>query len=258
MAEIGNPRDVMGDQVDSPGSCRSISVCFPAYNEEATIGDVLQEAHELLSRSGLKYEILVCDDGSSDRTAAIIEEMAGIPHLRVLHHPRNLGITATFEHLYSEANNEFVFLNSSDRQWAANIVFDMLPLTSDWDVIVASRVDTHYGPMRRLISWGFNQVPPIVFGVRTVDAGAVKLMRREIIKRFRLVSGSPFCEAERLIRAARAGYRITQFPVEVSARRTGFPRSVNLGAVLRSLMDIPRVWWSLRAEAAGARDQKTS
>ena len=56
MAEIGNSRGVMGDQVPSPGSSRSISVCFPAYNEEATIGDVLQEAHryapEVLTKSG--------------------------------------------------------------------------------------------------------------------------------------------------------------------------------------------------------------
>ncbi len=257
VAEIGNSRGVMGDQVPSSGSSRSISVCFPAYNEEATIGDVLQEAHELLSTSALKYEILVCDDGSRDRTANIIEGMtARIPHLRAFHHPRNLGISATFEHLYSEAINEFVFLNSSDRQWATSIVFGMLPLTADWDVIVASRIETHYGSIRRFISWGFNQIPPIVFGVRTSDAGAVKLMRREIIERFSLVSKSPFCEAERLIRAARAGYRITQFPVEVSARRTGTMKGVNFGAVIGSLMDIPRVWWSLRSEAVRAGDQK--
>jgi glycosyltransferase involved in cell wall biosynthesis len=242
----------MRDQGRSLVSSPSISVCFPAYNEESTIGEVLQEAHELLSGSGLEYEILVCNDGSEDQTATIIEHaVAGLPYTRVLHHPRNLGIAATFEHLYSEANNEFVFLNSSDRQWATRIIFDMLPLTSDWDVIVASRIETHYRPMRRFISWGFNQVPSIVFGVRTFDAGAVKLVRREIIQRFTLVSRSPFSEAERLIRATRAGYRIIQFPVEVSARRTGVTKSVSPGAVIRALIDVPRVWWSLRSEGPG-------
>lgn len=227
----------------------SVSVCFPAYNEEAIIGDVLQEAHELLSRSALKYEILVCNDGSKDRTGAIIDEMAvTIPRLRVLHHPRNRGIWSTFEHLYSQATNEFVFLNSTDRQWQTSIIFDMLPLTTDWDVIVASRIEKHYGTMRRFISWGFNRVPSVIFGARTFDSGAVKLIRREIIERFALVSRSPFSEAERLIRAARAGYRITQFPVEISVRQTGVAHGVNFGVVLSSLMDIPRVWWSLRSE----------
>ena len=46
----------------------SISVCFPAYNEEATIEQVLNEAHDLLHASGLEYEILVCNDGSADGT----------------------------------------------------------------------------------------------------------------------------------------------------------------------------------------------
>lgn len=227
----------------------SVSVCFPAYNEEATIGQVLQEAHELLSTSTLKYEIVVCNDGSEDKTGSIIEDMsARVTHLRVLHHQHNLGIHATFEHLYSQATNEFVFLNSSDRQWRTSIIFDMLPLTTHWDVIVASRIDKHYGILRRFISWGFNKVPTIVFRARTFDAGAVKLVRREIIERFTLVSRSPFSEAERLIRAARAGYRVTQFPVAISARRTGVGHGVNFGVVLRSLIDIPLVWWSLRSE----------
>ena len=65
-------------------SSPSVSVCFPAYNEEATIRDVLQEAHKLLSKSALKCEILVCNDGSRDRTGAIVDEMATIiPRLRV-------------------------------------------------------------------------------------------------------------------------------------------------------------------------------
>src|SRR6266404_1643567 len=195
----------------------SVSVCFPAYDEEATIEDVLLEAHTLLSQSGLKYEILVCNDGSSDRTAVIIDSIAAfMPNVRVLHHEYNLGICATFEHLYAEATNELVFLNSTDRQWDTSILFDMLPLTSKWDVIVASRVEKHYGTMRRFFSWGFNMIPAILFHVQTFDAGAVKLMRREIIQRFPLVSRSSFSEAERMIRASRAAYRITSFPVKIS------------------------------------------
>jgi glycosyltransferase involved in cell wall biosynthesis len=110
----------------------SVSVCFPAYNEEATIGEVLQEAHNLLDKSGLEYEIIVCNDGSVDRTEAIIQHLSGqIPHLRALHHRRNLGIHATFEHLYSEACKEFVFLNATDQQWNTSVLLDMLPLAAE-------------------------------------------------------------------------------------------------------------------------------
>lgn len=232
----------------------SVSVCFPAYNEEATIEQVLTEAHELLSPSGLDYEILVCDDGSIDRTRRIVEEVAGrLSLIRILHNPRNLGIRETFERLYRESTKDFVFLNSTDRQWETSVLFDLLPRTSKFDIVIATRNDKHYGLLRRLVSWVFNLVPVILFGVRTYDAGAVKLVRREIIERFALVSLSPFSEAERLIRAARAGYRIAAYPVRVAERRTGRARGVSLPVLTQALKDVMRVWWMLRIKGTDRR-----
>ena len=229
------------------GGFPSVCVCFPAYNEEATIRDVLEEADELLSASGLDYEILVCNDGSADQTGRIIADFArGRPRVRAIQHEHNRGIRDTFEHLYSEARNEFVFLNSTDRQWETRVLFDLLPLTSSWDIVIASRRRKHYSAMRHLVSWAFNFVPRILFGVRTFDAGAVKLARREIIQRFPAVSKSPFSEAERLIKAARAGYRITEYPVVVNPRRTGRQRGASLRSVVMATADIVRVWWDLR------------
>jgi glycosyltransferase involved in cell wall biosynthesis len=237
-----------------PSALPSVSVCFPAYNEEATIAGVLEEAEAMLTAAGLDYEILVCDDGSRDRTGAIVDGIAArLPRLRAMHHPQNRGIYETFEHLYREATREFVFLNSTDRQWDTRILLDMLPLTAEWDVVIASRRAKHYGWLRTAISGGFNLVPRLLFGVRTEDAGAVKLVRREIIERCQLVSRSPFSEAERLVRAARAGYRITTRPVTTAPRRAGRSRGVSPALVVDSLRDVARVWWALRREPAAPR-----
>jgi glycosyltransferase involved in cell wall biosynthesis len=232
----------------------SVSVCFPAYNEEETIEAVLEDAYALLAHSGIAYEILVCDDGSTDRTGRIIDEtIRQIPEARLIRHERNLGIRQTFEDLYAEASNEYVFLNSTDRQWDTRVLLELLPLTRDWDIIVASRRDKHYGPGRRFTSWGFNRILRVVFGVAISDAGAVKLVRREIITRFPLLSQSPFSEAERLARAQRAGYRITEVVVDVAPRRTGRARGASLRLVLGSLADAARVWWSLHARREPVR-----
>jgi dolichol-phosphate mannosyltransferase len=162
-------------------------------HEEASIRRVVEEAHAIATEAGLGFELIVCDDGSRDATYAELTKVAArLPRLRCLRHSANRGIRATFEHLYSEATKDFVFLNATDGQWDTRVLVDMLPLTRDWDVIIASRRRKPYGPVRQLISWGFNAIPPLPFGVRTVDAGAVKLQRREIIERFRLVSHSPF------------------------------------------------------------------
>jgi len=224
----------------------SVSVCFPAYNEESTIRDVLQEAHELLSATDIDYEILVCNDGSADGTGRIIDEVARTtPRMRAIHHEKNRGIRETFEHLYAEASKDLVFLNSTDRQWDTRILFDMLPLAKDYDIVIASRRNKHYSVVRSVVSWMFNLVPRFLFGVQTYDAGAVKLVRREVILRFPAVSKSPFNEAERLIKAARAGYRIKDFPVDVKTRTAGKARGVTFRSVTAAIADVFRVWRDL-------------
>jgi glycosyltransferase involved in cell wall biosynthesis len=234
--------------IESAGSPPSpgVSVCFPAYNEEATIESVIRQASDLLSQSGLDYELLVCNDGSSDRTGEILRRLAADIEMKLLEHESNQGIRVTFEHLYQAASKELVFLNSTDRQWETAVLFELLPLTSSWDIVIASRRKKQYGLSRSFVSWTFNILPRLLFRVRTYDAGAVKLVRREVIARFPLVSRSPFSEAERLIRASRAGYRITEHPVDTNPRSAGKARGVSFRQVSLAVGDVFRVWRSLR------------
>ncbi|MBI5250280.1 MAG: glycosyltransferase family 2 protein [Desulfomonile tiedjei] len=229
----------------------SVSVCFPAYNEEETLEGILRKAHHLMAGSGVDYEILVCNDGSTDRTGQVAEACAAeLPNFTIFHNLRNCGIRYTFEFLYSRARKDYVFLNSTDGQWETALVLDMLPMTADWDIIIASRSNKQYGLARALISKSFNLIPRLLFGTKTYDAGAVKLVKREIINRFRLVSTSPFNEAERLIYATRAGYRITEHPVQTATRKTGRARGVNVGVLVGAILDVFRVWWVLARQGS--------
>jgi len=237
----------------------SVSICFPAYNEEETLEGVLREAHQLMAGSGVDYEILVCNDGSTDGTGQVAEACAAeLPNLTVFHNRGNRGIRYTFEFLYSRARKDYVFLNSTDRQWETVIVLDMLPMTADWDIIIASRSDKQYGLRRALISKAFNLVPRLLFGTNTYDAGAVKLVKREIIDRFSLVSRSPFSEAERLIYATRAGYRITERPVKTAARRTGREKGVKVDMLCSAILDVFWVWYVLARQSCSRDKCRTS
>src|SRR5581483_10171383 len=127
-------------------------------------------------------------------------------------------------------------------------LFDLLPVAREADIVIATRREKHYGVVRAIVSWGFNAIPRQLFGVPMRDAGAVKLVRREIIARFELVSRSPFSEAERLIRAARAGYRIVERPTATRPREQGRSRGVSRRLVGEALRDVARVWKALRDE----------
>ena len=224
-----------------------ISLCFPVYNEEQTIAQVLEETYLQMSGSGVSYEIVVCIDGSTDKSPEIIRAASQrIPKLRVIENDGHKGITYTFERLYIEARGQFVLLNSADRQWPASIIHPMLKLSKQFDIVIASRKQKHYSTTRKFVSWMFNTIPERLFGVRTYDAGAAKLLKKEIIERFPIVSQSPFAEAERIIRAVRSGYTITEYPVETFPRTHGKQRGISPGLVWHSARDVIKVWRNLK------------
>ncbi len=102
----------------------SISVCIPCFNEEATIESAVAQMEAVLDKVRCDYEIIVCDDASSDGTGAIIRRMVlKDPRLRPIIHQKNQGIRATFEELYQSATKDAVFLIPSDLEWPPEILF---------------------------------------------------------------------------------------------------------------------------------------
>jgi glycosyltransferase involved in cell wall biosynthesis len=219
-----------------------VSICIPAYNEEATIEETIESAAATLQQSGLPGEILVIDDSSTDRTWKILERLKStVPALQVRRHEMNQGIAKTFTELYRWANMDLIFLNSADGQWQMQILLDMLPLMKDADLVVARRKHKHYGLNRQIVSWFFNLLPVLMFGTETYDAGSVKLVRREIYD-ISITSTGVFAEAERIIRARRRGYRVTSVDVEHFPRKSGKATGAKFSLVIEALVDLCRCW----------------
>jgi hypothetical protein len=164
------------------------------------------------------------------------------PAWKVIAHRSNRGIRATFEELYRAATMEFVFLLPADLEWPVATLAETMHFARDFDIIVAARRDRHYGWFRSFVSHLFNLISQVLFGVETRDAGAVKLVRKEIIERFTVVSLSPFSEAERIVRAVRAGYRLKIIEVETRRRTAGTSHGVNWKTLLLAAFDVVRLW----------------
>src|SRR5438128_724517 len=88
-------------------SRRSISVFFPAFNDEQTISSLIHKALEVLTEFTADYEVLVIDDGSVDGTAKILDELAqACPQVRAIHHEHNLGYGAALQTGFRHATKE--------------------------------------------------------------------------------------------------------------------------------------------------------
>lgn len=230
----------------------SISFCLAAHNEEDNVTGAVEEAIAVGRAGGYDFEVLVCDDGSTDRTAALVEELAlKYPEVRLLRHERNRGIIDTFETLYINASKGYCFINGSDRQVPMQTVEFLLPLLARCDIVVGRRHDKHYGLWRQIVSSLFNLLPVLLFRTRTFDAGSVKLWPRVLVQSQRWVSRSPFREAERLIRATWAGYRILPASIPHHDRVAGKARGAKLSLVWAAALDVVRVWVDLYIRKCG-------
>jgi glycosyltransferase involved in cell wall biosynthesis len=229
-----------------------LSVIMPAYNEEASIEQVVLEHAEVLRGLGdtiADWEIVCLDDASTDSTGLILERLAARePHLRVIRNATNGGIFAGFARLALAAKGTHIYMTASDGQWPATNLKRMLDhgLTAKADLVVGVRTTKSdvYTLKRRIVSAGFNLVSPLVFGVRTHDAGSVKFGLRELFI-FPLVSRGPFTEAERIIRATRAGFKIAFVPIEFGSRHGGVEtgaRWANVAAGLRDCFAYARAY----------------
>ena len=225
----------------------ALSIVVPAFNEAASIVATIEDAFAVGERVASELEVLVCNDGSRDATAALVEaRAAGEPRLRLLDRERNRGIEASMRTLYAHARHPWVFLMSADRQWPMSSLVAMAEAAEQGaDFVVGTRANKRaiYTPYRRVVSWGYERIVRAL-GAPGGDPGSIKLARRELLDAAVAARGV-FAEGERVIRAARGGARVVEVPVEFHRRGAGQATGARREVVARALVDALRVAASL-------------
>jgi dolichol-phosphate mannosyltransferase len=225
----------------------SLSIVIPAYNEAASIEATIDDALAIGAEVADVLEVVVCNDGSADATGELIRARAATePRLRVLLRPRNAGIEASMRTLYAQARHAWIFLMSADRQWPmASLVPMAEAALAGADFVVGVRANKRaiYTPYRRVVSWGYERIVRAL-GAPGGDPGSIKLARRSWLHAAVAAHGV-FAEGERVIRAARAGARVVEVPVEFHRRGAGQATGARRDVVVRALADAVRVAASL-------------
>jgi glycosyltransferase involved in cell wall biosynthesis len=206
-------------------------VFFPAFNEEENIGPLLDEAVRDLAPLAEKFEIVVVDDGSSDRTAEIARQYAERHReIRLVSH---------------------VALIDGDRQFRVADLKLLVDRLNEGDVVAGYRIVRADPRSRLFIAKVYKRVLRAVFGlpVRDVDCG-FKLFRRSVVDAIapQLVSRSAFISPELLIRSHRAGFSIVEEGVPHHPRVAGRPKGATPKVIARTLSEIWRLRRSLRRE----------
>ena len=220
----------------------SLSIVIPAFDEEASIERTVADAFEVGRQITSALEVIVCNDGSRDATAALARKAGA----RVLDRQVNRGIEASMRSLYAHASHDWVFLMSADRQWPMTSLVPMAEAAEGGaDFVIGVRPNKRevYTRYRRIVSWGYERIVRAL-GAPGGDPGSIKLARRELLHAAVAARGV-FAEGERVIRAARGGARVVEVPVEFHRRGAGKATGARRDVVTRALVDAVRVASSL-------------
>jgi dolichol-phosphate mannosyltransferase len=225
----------------------SLSIVVPAFNEAASIAATIDDALRIGPSVAREVEVLVCNDGSRDDTAAIVAAYASRDRrVHLLDRAQNAGIEASIRALYARAQHEWVFLMSADRQWPMSSLVELAGAAergADFVIGVRTNKRAVYTPYRRLVSWGYERIVRTL-GAPGGDPGSIKLARRELLHTAVAADGV-FAEGERVIRAARSGARVVEVGVEFARRGAGKATGARRDVVAKALVDAARVTSSL-------------
>jgi dolichyl-phosphate beta-glucosyltransferase len=164
-----------------------LSIIIPSYNEEARLPATLERVAAYIARSGRTTEVLVVDDGSRDRTAAVADEFRRkIPLLRVLSNGVNRGKGFSVRHGMLEALGNVVLFTDADLSAPIEEADKLLAALTDRDVAIGSRaldrslISTHESRFREFAGIVFNKIVRIILRLPFVDTQCgFKAFRRE-------------------------------------------------------------------------------
>jgi len=221
-------------------SSLSLAVFFPCHNEQDNVEALTIKALEVLSAICDDFEVILINDGSSDRTAQIADGLArDHDAVKVIHHPVNRGYGGALQSGFRAATKEWVVYTDGDGQFDIGELPMLLDLIPQYDIVTCYRKNRQDSLLRRFNGWAWGRLINFFFKLKLRDIDcAFKLYRRDIFDHIQMESNGALIDAEILARAHRAGYSMTQIPVTHYPRTAGDSSGANFKVILRAFKEL--------------------
>jgi glycosyltransferase involved in cell wall biosynthesis len=224
----------------------SLTLFFPAYNEEDNIVPAVEDAVRVVEDSPYisDYEILIINDGSKDRTEALARELEEkYPAVRLISHSPNKGYGAALKTGLYSATRDYIFFTDADRQFDLVELQNLIMHVPAYDAVIGYRAPRRDPLMRLANAFGWNLLNRAAFGLRIRDIDcAFKLLRRDMVQSMHLHSSGAMINAEFLIKLVRSGARIKEIPVSHLPRIAGSPTGAKPAVILRALREMATLY----------------
>lgn len=219
----------------------SLSIFFPAFNEEENIVLAIKKALEIAPKVSNKFEVIVVNDGSVDNTAEVVRElMYKNKVLRLVEHKTNLGYGAALKSGFYHCKYDYITYMDSDNQFDFDDLILLIEKLNKADLVVGFRKKRADNWIRVLNGklWNFFVSTMLGLSIKDIDCG-FKVLKKKVLDEIpRLESNGATISAELLVKAKRRGFIIDQIGLNHHPRKFGNATGGNFLHIFRAFHDL--------------------
>lgn len=222
-----------------------LSIVIPIHNERDNLSPLTEQIIRVLSDAQKPHEIIFVNDGSTDGSDIILDELdATHDVVRVFHFAQRCGQTAAFDAGFKQARGDRIVTLDGDLQYDSADILRLLPLSESFDLVCGRRATRHDDAIRGFSSRLANAVRNVVTHDHVQDTGcSLKIFSRRLIDRLQLFDGMHrFFPAL----AKMYGFTVTECDVQHFPRAHGTSKYGIQNRLWRGLVDLCAVWWMNR------------
>lgn len=229
-----------------------ISFFLPCYNEEKNVKKSVTEVKKVLEKIADKWEIIIVDDGSKDKTGAIADDLSNkIKRVHVVHNRPNKGYGGALKSGFEASQYEWVAFADSDGQfdYSEIVKFIEKQKQTNADLVLGVRGKRADSFMRKLFTLVWSKIlPRVLLGLRVTDYSCgFKLIRKSVYESVQpLVGEEKVTQIELLTKAQRKGYTFAEIKVKHLPRQFGHQTGADLKVIIKSVKDLLKLWAQLR------------
>lgn len=225
-----------------------ISVFFPAYNDAGTIASMVIAALKTCARLTDDYEVIVVENGSTDYTVEVLEDLAAThDRLRVMAHRKPLGYGGALRVGFKAASKELIFYTDGDAQYDAHELALLLSaLRPEVDVVQGYKIERHDPLFRIVIGRIYHWTVKLAFGLPIRDTDCdFRLIRRSALDRFTLKSTTGTIPVELVKKLTDSGAVFAEVPVHHYHRAYGRSQFFNVKRITATARQLLQLWMEL-------------
>ncbi len=222
---------------------KEISAFFPAYNEEGNIENTVLKANKVLEKMADKYEIIVVDDGSKDKTREIVRELSSKNNkIRLITHKKNSGYGSAVRSGFKNCKYEWIVFTASDGQFDFSELpnFISTQRKTGADLVIGYYRKRRVPFARKLNSAAWQFLIRVLLGlkVKDIDCG-FKLIRKKVIDSMPLTSErGAFISTEFLVKAKQNNFKMVEIPITHYPRKEGQATGADFKVIINSFKDL--------------------